>query len=75
MWPAMSDIDAAAVRRGHRSLLLCGGAVIAGLIADAAMLTRACPVRHLMPDGRLSEQRVAAGARVRADGLLVRGGG
>jgi hypothetical protein len=31
------------------------------LIADAAMLTRACPVRHLMPDGRLSEHRVAAG--------------
>jgi hypothetical protein len=46
------------------------------LITEAAMLPRACPVRALMPDGRLSEQRVAAGARVRAaDGLLVRGGG
>ena len=45
-------------------------------IADAAMLTRACPVRDVMAAGRLSEHRVAAGAaRARADGLLVRDGG
>jgi hypothetical protein len=42
------------------------------LITEAAILPRACPVRALMPDGRRSEQRVAAGAGVRPDGLLVR---
>ncbi len=34
------------------------------LIADVVVLTRACTVRHIMPDGRLSGHRVAAGARV-----------
>jgi uncharacterized protein (DUF488 family) len=34
------------------------------LIADVVVLTRAYAVRHIMPDGRLSEHRIAAGARV-----------
>ena len=34
------------------------------LIADVVVLTRAHEVRHIMPDGRVSEHRVAAGARV-----------
>ena len=32
------------------------------LIADVAVLGRAVPVTHLMPDGRLSPHRVSAGA-------------
>jgi len=32
------------------------------LIADVAVLGRAVPVMHLMPDGRLSAHRVSAGA-------------
>lgn len=41
------------------------------LIADVAVLAYGRPVRHLMPGGRLTEHRPAAGARVRPDGLVV----
>ncbi|OBH90207.1 hypothetical protein A5678_13245 [Mycobacterium sp. E2733] len=41
------------------------------LIADVALLGRAVPVQHLMPDGRLSPHRPADGARRRPDGHLV----
>jgi uncharacterized protein (DUF488 family) len=41
------------------------------LIADVTVLGHQRPVRHLMPDGRLAEHRVAAGARVHPDGLIV----
>lgn len=41
------------------------------LIADVTVLSHARPVQHLMPDGRLADHRVAAGARVRPDGLVV----
>jgi uncharacterized protein (DUF488 family) len=41
------------------------------LIADVVVLARARPVRHLMPDGRLSEHRVAAGARLDGDGRVL----
>ncbi|HEX5596815.1 MAG TPA: DUF488 domain-containing protein, partial [Micromonosporaceae bacterium] len=44
------------------------------LIADVVTLGWGVPVWHLMPDGRLSPHRPAAGARVRSDGLLVWGG-
>ena len=40
------------------------------LIADVVVLTRARPVRHVMPDGRLSEHRVAAGARLDDSGAV-----
>jgi uncharacterized protein (DUF488 family) len=40
------------------------------LVADVVVLTRACPVRHVMPDGRLSEHRVAAGARLDGNGAV-----
>ncbi len=40
------------------------------LIADVVELTRGSAVRHIMPDGRLSEHRVAAGARVVGTGVL-----
>jgi uncharacterized protein (DUF488 family) len=39
------------------------------LVADAAVLLHGWTVRHLMPDGRLSEHRPTAGVRVR-DGEL-----
>jgi uncharacterized protein (DUF488 family) len=38
------------------------------LIADVAVLGRAVPVDHLMPDGRLAAHRPSAGAVVGADG-------
>jgi uncharacterized protein (DUF488 family) len=41
------------------------------LIADVVVLTRAGTVRHVMPDGRLSEHRVAAGARLDGNGLVL----
>lgn len=41
------------------------------LIADVVALGHGVPVRHLMPGGRTSPHRPAAGARVRADGHLV----
>lgn len=41
------------------------------LIADAATLAPGCPVAHVMPDAAACEHRVAAAARVRADGLVV----
>jgi uncharacterized protein (DUF488 family) len=41
------------------------------LIADVAALGRGVPVRHLMPDGRLSPHRPAEGARRLPDGHLV----
>ncbi|MER7441856.1 DUF488 domain-containing protein [Micromonospora avicenniae] len=40
------------------------------LIADVTILSRAVPVRHLMPDGRLTPHPVAAGARLRPDGAV-----
>jgi uncharacterized protein (DUF488 family) len=40
------------------------------LIADVVVLIRAYTVRHIMPDGRLSEHRVAAGARVVGNEVL-----
>ena len=40
------------------------------LIADVVVLTRAYAVRHIMPDGCLSEHRVAAGARVVGNEVL-----
>ncbi len=42
------------------------------LIADVVVLTRAYAVRHIMPDGCLSEHRVAAGARVVGNEVLGR---
>jgi uncharacterized protein (DUF488 family) len=41
------------------------------LIADVAVLTRARTVRHVMPDGRLAEHRVASGARVAGNGMVL----
>lgn len=41
------------------------------LIADFAVLARGAPVRHLMPDGRITEHRVTDAARRHDDGLLV----
>lgn len=41
------------------------------LIADAALLTRDVPVRHLMHDGRLTGHPPTDGVRRREDGLLV----
>jgi uncharacterized protein (DUF488 family) len=40
------------------------------LIADVAVLTRGVPVRHLMPDGRLTPHRPSDGAVLGADGLV-----
>jgi uncharacterized protein (DUF488 family) len=40
------------------------------LIADVVVLTRAYAVRRIMPDGCLSEHRVAAGARVVGNEVL-----
>jgi uncharacterized protein (DUF488 family) len=41
------------------------------LIADVTVLGRDVPVRHLMPDGRLTPHRPAEGARRLPDGHLV----
>lgn len=41
------------------------------LIADVTALGRQTSVQHIMPGGRLSPHRVAEGARVRPDGLVV----
>jgi uncharacterized protein (DUF488 family) len=41
------------------------------IIADFAVLARRVPVLHLAHDGRLSEHRPTAGARLRDDGLIV----
>ena len=41
------------------------------LISDVDVLECALPVWHLMPDGRLVEHVVSAGARVGEDGLVV----
>ena len=40
------------------------------LIADVVVLGRGVSVRHLMPDGRLTEHRPAEGARLGPDGLV-----
>lgn len=45
------------------------------LIADVVVLTRGRAVRHVMPDGRLIDHRVAAGARVVGDGAVMWDGG
>jgi uncharacterized protein (DUF488 family) len=41
------------------------------VIADVAVIAHHVPVRHLMPDGRLSEHGPSEGARLRDDGLVV----
>jgi uncharacterized protein (DUF488 family) len=41
------------------------------LIADVSVLAHGRPVLHLMAGGRLAEHRVADGARLRPDGLVV----
>jgi uncharacterized protein (DUF488 family) len=41
------------------------------LIADFVVVARSAEVRHLHHDGRLTAHIVAAGARLRADGLLI----
>jgi uncharacterized protein (DUF488 family) len=41
------------------------------LIADVVTLTGAHAVHHIMPDGRLSQHRVAAGARLDGNGLVL----
>jgi uncharacterized protein (DUF488 family) len=40
------------------------------LVADVAVLARAVPVQHLMPDGRLTPHRPADGAVLGRDGLV-----
>ncbi|RBY95740.1 DUF488 domain-containing protein [Blastococcus sp. TF02-8] len=40
------------------------------LVADVAVLSRATPVHHLMPDGRLTAHRPSEGAVLADDGLL-----
>ena len=40
------------------------------LIADVVVMTRSHAIRHVMPDGRLSEHRVAAGARLDGNGAV-----
>jgi uncharacterized protein (DUF488 family) len=40
------------------------------LVADVVVMTRARAVRHVMPGGRLSEHRVAAGARLDGNGAV-----
>ena len=41
------------------------------LVADAAVLARDRPVRHLMHDGREADHRLTDGVRLREDGSLV----
>ena len=41
------------------------------LIADVVVLARARPVRHVMPDGSLSEHRIAEGARLDGNGVVL----
>jgi uncharacterized protein (DUF488 family) len=41
------------------------------IIADFVVVARRVPVLHLAHDGRLSEHRPTAGARLREDGLIV----
>lgn len=41
------------------------------LVADVVVMTRARAVRHVMPGGRLSEHRAAAGARLDGNGAVM----
>lgn len=41
------------------------------VVADVAVLAHGVTVRHLMPDGRLTEHKPSEGARLRPDGLVV----
>lgn len=41
------------------------------LIADVVCLSRGVPVRHLLPDGRLTVHHPAAGARMQSDGTVI----
>ncbi|MGV0042996.1 DUF488 family protein [Mycobacterium colombiense] len=70
---ALDEVLAAAARR--TTAVMCSESVWwrchRRLIADVAVLGRGVPVRHLMPDGRLSPHRPAQGARRRPDGHLV----
>ena len=45
------------------------------LFADVVVMARARAVRHMMPDGRLSEHRVAEGARLAGNGAVLWDGG
>jgi uncharacterized protein (DUF488 family) len=45
------------------------------LIADVVVLTRGRAVRHVMPDGHLTDHRIAAGARVVGDRAVMWDGG
>lgn len=70
---ALDEVLACAA--GTRTAVLCSESVWwrchRRLIADAALLTRDVPVRHLMHDGRLTEHPPTDGVRRREDGLLV----
>ncbi|MCC4315271.1 DUF488 domain-containing protein [Streptomyces malaysiensis] len=58
-----------------RTAVMCGESVWwrchRRIIADFAVLARHAQVLHLAHDGRLTEHRPTAGARLRGDGLLV----
>lgn len=58
-----------------RTAVMCGESVWwrchRRIIADYAVLARHARVLHLAHDGRLTEHPPTAGARLRADGLLV----
>lgn len=60
---------------GVRTAVMCAESVWwrchRRIIADFAVLARHTRVLHLAHDGRLTEHRPTAGARLRADGLLV----
>ena len=60
---------------GVRTTVMCSESVWwrchRRIIADFAVLARGTPVLHLAHDGRLAEHQPTAGARLRADRLLV----
>lgn len=60
---------------GQMTAILCSESVWwrchRRIIADVAVLQRHCSVRHLMPDGRLTEHPVADGARLMSEGRVV----
>jgi len=61
--------------RGKRVAIMCSESVWwrchRRLISDVALAARQEPVWHLMPGGRAVPHPLAAGARLRPDGLLV----
>ncbi|WP_116040786.1 DUF488 family protein [Amycolatopsis palatopharyngis] len=70
---AVDDLIASA--RSTRTVVMCSESVWwrchRRIVADFLVLSRDVPVRHLMHDGRLTPHPPTAGARVRADGLVV----